>query len=81
MTTGIPDPKGLALSLEGYQDAHEQAHANDIRKRFTNREVTTGQIIVFGLTGGLDSSAPRPLPSCCCVSRSKKSRWAACSSW
>ncbi|MBC3372323.1 nickel/cobalt efflux protein RcnA [Pseudomonas sp. SWRI92] len=43
----------LELSLEGYQDAHERAHANDIRKRFTNREVTTGQIIVFGLTGGL----------------------------
>lgn len=50
---GHPEPKGLALSLEGYQDAHEQAHANDIRKRFTNRQVTTGQIIVFGLTGGL----------------------------
>ncbi|WP_431495239.1 nickel/cobalt efflux transporter [Pseudomonas brassicacearum] len=50
---GHPEPKGLALSLAGYQDAHEQAHANDIRKRFTNREVTTGQIIVFGLTGGL----------------------------
>lgn len=48
-----PEPKGLALSLAGYQDAHEQAHANDIRKRFTNREVTTGQIILFGLTGGL----------------------------
>jgi nickel/cobalt exporter len=47
------EPKGLSLSLEGYQDAHEQAHANDIRKRFTNREVTTGQIILFGLTGGL----------------------------
>ncbi|MEX0161705.1 nickel/cobalt efflux transporter RcnA [Pseudomonas brassicacearum] len=50
---GHPEPKGLALSLAGYQDAHEQAHANDIRRRFTNREVTTGQIIVFGLTGGL----------------------------
>ncbi|WP_420233034.1 nickel/cobalt efflux protein RcnA [Pseudomonas sp. ABY48] len=45
--------EGLELSLEGYQDAHERAHANDIRKRFTHREVTTGQIIVFGLTGGL----------------------------
>ncbi|MGF6317857.1 nickel/cobalt exporter [Pseudomonas frederiksbergensis] len=44
---------GLELSLDGYQDAHERAHANDIRKRFTNREVTTGQIIMFGLTGGL----------------------------
>ncbi|AHL33199.1 heavy metal transporter [Pseudomonas brassicacearum] len=47
------EPEGLALPLEGYQDAHEQAHASDIRKRFTNREVTTGQIIMFGLTGGL----------------------------
>jgi nickel/cobalt transporter (NicO) family protein len=36
-----------------YQDAHEKAHADDIRRRFTNREVTTGQVILFGLTGGL----------------------------
>ena len=34
-------------------DAHAQAHANDIRQRFTNKEVTTSQIIMFGLTGGL----------------------------
>ncbi|HGG8717631.1 TPA: nickel/cobalt efflux transporter, partial [Enterobacter asburiae] len=39
-------------SLE-YQDAHEKAHANDIKKRFANSSVTTGQIILFGLTGGL----------------------------
>lgn len=45
--------QGLDRAVEGYQDAHERAHADDIRKRFTNREVTTGQIIVFGLTGGL----------------------------
>lgn len=45
--------EGLELSIEGYQDAHERAHASDIRKRFTNREVSTGQIIMFGLTGGL----------------------------
>jgi nickel/cobalt transporter (NicO) family protein len=37
----------------GQQDAHELAHANDIRRRFTSREVTTGQIMLFGLTGGL----------------------------
>ncbi len=37
----------------GYQDAHELAHANDIRRRFSDRQVTTGQIIIFGLTGGL----------------------------
>jgi nickel/cobalt exporter len=37
----------------GYQDAHELAHANDIRRRFADRKVTTGQIVIFGLTGGL----------------------------
>lgn len=47
------EPEGLELSIDGYQDAHERAHANEIRKRFTDREVTTGQIIMFGLTGGL----------------------------
>ena len=34
-------------------DAHSRAHANEIRKRFDGRSVTTGQIIMFGLTGGL----------------------------
>jgi nickel/cobalt transporter (NicO) family protein len=37
----------------GFQDAHELAHADDIRRRFAGREVTTGQIVLFGLTGGL----------------------------
>ena len=37
----------------GYQDSHELAHANDIRRRFADRNVTTGQIAIFGLTGGL----------------------------
>lgn len=45
--------EGLELGLAGYQDAHELAHANDIKRRFAGRDVTTGQIIVFGLTGGL----------------------------
>ena len=45
--------EGLEVGDLEYQDAHERAHANDIKKRFANREVTTGQIIVFGLTGGL----------------------------
>jgi len=35
------------------EDAHARAHAADIQKRFANRQVTTGQIILFGLTGGL----------------------------
>ena len=39
-------------SLED-MDAHERQHALDIQKRFSNRTVTTGQIIMFGLTGGL----------------------------
>ncbi|KRB43934.1 MAG: nickel/cobalt efflux transporter [Pseudomonadota bacterium] len=45
--------RGLELSTGGYQDAHELAHANDIRRRFAGRDVTTGQIMIFGLTGGL----------------------------
>lgn len=36
-----------------YQDAHERAHAEDIKRRFGGRTVTTGQIAMFGLTGGL----------------------------
>ena len=49
----VADYDGLDVSAPGYQDPHELAHANDIRRRFAQREVTTGQIIVFGLTGGL----------------------------
>ncbi|HBU3729201.1 TPA: nickel resistance nickel efflux protein NirC [Klebsiella pneumoniae] len=45
--------EGLDVNSREYQDAHEKAHANDIKKRFANRSVTTGQIILFGLTGGL----------------------------
>ncbi|MDD2357703.1 MAG: nickel/cobalt efflux transporter [Thiovulaceae bacterium] len=45
--------QGLDITSPGYQDAHELAHANDIRKRFANKEVTNSQILLFGLTGGL----------------------------
>lgn len=45
--------EGLDVSAAGFQDAHERAHADDIRRRFANRQVTTGQIVLFGLTGGL----------------------------
>ncbi|CAN2532278.1 Nickel/cobalt+efflux+system+RcnA [Methylocapsa aurea] len=38
---------------EETMDAHERAHAADIKRRFSSRHVTTGQIILFGLTGGL----------------------------
>ncbi|WP_322048166.1 nickel/cobalt efflux protein RcnA [Paraburkholderia sp. J67] len=47
------DHAGLDIASGEYQDAHERAHANDIRRRFANRDVTTGQIVMFGLTGGL----------------------------
>ncbi len=36
-----------------YMDAHARAHAADIAHRFHGRQVTTGQIVMFGLTGGL----------------------------
>ncbi len=48
-----PENEGLDLVAPGYQDPHELAHADDIRRRFANKHVTTGQIIIFGLTGGL----------------------------
>ncbi|OYX04073.1 MAG: nickel/cobalt efflux protein RcnA [Caulobacter vibrioides] len=50
---GHHDHGGLDVNDPGYQDAHERAHANDIQRRFAGRQVTTGQIILFGLTGGL----------------------------
>ena len=36
-----------------FQDAHELEHADDIRQRFAGRAVTTPQIVLFGITGGL----------------------------
>ncbi len=35
------------------EDAHAAAHARDIETRFAGKHVTTSQIIIFGLTGGL----------------------------
>ena len=34
-------------------DAHARAHAQEIRQRFASGHATHGQILVFGLTGGL----------------------------
>lgn len=45
--------RGLDVAGDGYQDAHELAHANDIRRKFADRNVTDWQIVMFGLTGGL----------------------------
>jgi nickel/cobalt exporter len=41
------------MDLGEEDDAHARAHAADIRKRFAGRTVTTAQIGLFGLTGGL----------------------------
>ncbi|MDQ0446968.1 nickel/cobalt efflux transporter [Methylobacterium aerolatum] len=41
------------MDLGDGDDAHARAHAEDIRRRFAGRPVTTGQIVLFGLTGGL----------------------------
>lgn len=41
------------MDLGEEDDAHARAHAVDIRKRFAGRTVTTPQIVLFGLTGGL----------------------------
>jgi nickel/cobalt transporter (NicO) family protein len=38
---------------DAFMDAHERAHADDIGRRFQDRNVTTRQIMLFGLTGGL----------------------------
>ncbi|MFC7611394.1 nickel/cobalt efflux transporter [Teichococcus aestuarii] len=48
-----PLAPGAFATTDGYQDAHERAHASDIQRRFAGREVTTWQIVLFGLTGGL----------------------------
>jgi ABC-type nickel/cobalt efflux system permease component RcnA len=42
-----------ALVLDDSPDAHAREHAEQIQRRFAGREVTTGQIVMFGLTGGL----------------------------
>jgi len=48
-------PVAMKVENEGdvYQDAHERAHAEDIARRSGNRIVTTPQIVMFGITGGL----------------------------
>jgi nickel/cobalt exporter len=45
--------RGLEVATDAYQDAHELAHANDIRRKFADARVTNWQIVLFGLTGGL----------------------------
>ena len=45
--------EGLDVGSGEYVDAHEREHAEDIKRRFADQHVTTGQIVMFGLTGGL----------------------------
>ena len=44
--------KAVAVAADA-QDPHARMHAEQIQSRFAGREVTTGQIVMFGLTGGL----------------------------
>lgn len=48
-----PELLGKEPGTPEYQDAHERAHAEELQERFANRTVTTWQIVIFGLTGGL----------------------------
>jgi nickel/cobalt exporter len=43
----------LLVDPQVFASEHEREHAIDINRRFANRHATTGQIIMFGLTGGL----------------------------
>jgi len=43
----------LLVDPEAVADAHEREHALDINRRFAGRKATTGEIALFGLTGGL----------------------------
>ena len=47
------DHATAALVRDAGDDVHARAHADDIQRRFAGREVTTGQVVLFGLTGGL----------------------------
>jgi nickel/cobalt transporter (NicO) family protein len=48
---GMPDT--LELVRDADMDDHQRGHAAGIRRQFAGRTATTGQIVLFGLTGGL----------------------------
>ena len=50
---GHAHPPAQALVAEEYADDHEREHAEELKKRFAGQHVTTQQVILFGLTGGL----------------------------
>ncbi|HDX8775408.1 TPA: nickel/cobalt efflux protein RcnA [Klebsiella oxytoca] len=47
-----PHAHPLVATAE-WQDAHQRAQSEEINRRFNGQRVTTGQIVLFGLTGGL----------------------------
>ncbi len=49
---GHPHPREQA-HYHGDEDAHVHAHAREIERRFAGHAVGPGQIVLFGLTGGL----------------------------
>ena len=40
-------------SQDAFEDAHQREHAQQLQSRFAGQSVTTRQIVIFGLTGGL----------------------------
>jgi nickel/cobalt exporter len=42
-----------AVDTPEYEDAHQRAHAREIKERLSGGTATMGQVILFGLTGGL----------------------------
>ena len=38
---------------DGFEDAHQREHAQQLQSRFAGQTVTTRQVVIFGLTGGL----------------------------
>ena len=58
MAKSIHDANGIRdrenkFVFAGERTARGEAHAQELAARFSNRQVTTGQIVLFGLTGGL----------------------------
>jgi nickel/cobalt exporter len=49
----VSPASAAVLVADAGDDAHAREHAEQIQRRFAGREVSTGQIVMFGLTGGL----------------------------
>jgi ABC-type nickel/cobalt efflux system permease component RcnA len=50
---GVSPASAAVLVADAGDDAHAREHAEQIQRRFAGRAVSTGQIVMFGLTGGL----------------------------